>query len=349
MKNKIQKIGSVVWEKKWLVAAALVLLGMGGFFYYNQVAGAKKEIVTISPSRQNLRQTIEISGSVDADELANLSFAAASRLSWVGVKEGDEVKKWQAIASVDTRTLQKQLQQDLNDFGKERRDHDKTLKDNSFYERKDMDQELRWLFEKAQFDLDNTVLDVEIRDIAIRLSTIVSPIGGIVTQVDKPFAGMTVGPTDLFQIVNPTSVYFSGVVDEVDIAAVRPDQSASLTLDAYPNETLATSVGKVEFIPSTTRSGGTGYRVRLPLPPNQLLKYRLGMNGTATLLIEERSNVLTIPTDSIIVRDEVSYVEVKVGDKVEERKVETGLSTDDYTEIISGLSEADLVVVPQQD
>jgi macrolide-specific efflux system membrane fusion protein len=80
---------------------------------------------------------------------------------------------------------------------------------------------------------------------------------------------------------------------------------------------------------------------------NEDLKYRLSMSGTATLLVKEKENVLTVPTDSLISRDDKSYVEVYVNNKKEQKEVGVGIQTDELAEIVSGLSEHDSVIIPK--
>ena len=77
-----------------------------------------------------------------------------------------------------------------------------------------------------------------------------------------------------------------------------------------------------------------------------MLKYKLGMNGDASIVQSQKSAVLSIPVDSILVSKGVTYVEVKEGNEVVRREVEAGIEDEDYIEIVSGLSETDEVVVP---
>jgi len=334
-----------LWSKRvWL--GMVVILGV---LSWSQVREGKseEERTTATVTRRDLVKTLEVSGEVDAKEKVDLHFVAGSRLSWVGVSQGDWVNKWQAIASVDTRTLQKQLMQDLNNFAKEFRDHDQVLDDYDFYGTPDLNREVRRILENAQFDLENEVLDVEIRDLAIRLSSLVSPIAGIVTLMDEPLAGVNVSPTDIFQIVNPETIVLRVVVDEEDIGLVRLNQNAVIELDAFLDEMIETSVNWIAFSPSVSEGGGTGYEVEFLLPVNnETLKYKLGMNGTVEIVLDKKNEVLAIPSEIVIFRDGKWFVDKSVNGEVERVGIEVGLETDDYLEVISGLVEGDEVVLP---
>jgi len=49
--------------------------------------------------KKDLLESVSASGKVEAEEEAVLTFQTSGRLAWVGVKEGDRVEQWQAIAS----------------------------------------------------------------------------------------------------------------------------------------------------------------------------------------------------------------------------------------------------------
>ncbi len=315
---------------------------------YGVVSHQKPEaVVTTKPTYQNLTQTLDINGSLKAHEQATLRFPASSRLTWVGVKQGDVVEPWQAIAKVDTRTLEKQLKQDLNTFEKQFRAHDQVLDDYDFYGVPDLNKEVRRILESANFDLQNSVLNVEIRDLSIRLSTLTTPIAGIVTQVDTPLAGITISPSEVFQVVNPDSLYFSIVIDEEDIGLVESGQAVAVTLDAFADETLQGTLGSIDFNPTTSSSGSTAYEAKVLIPLDVSSdKYRLGLNGVAQVTIDKKDQALTIPLDSIIERDGASYVQVLVNELPQEKQITVGITTDEWVEVREGLSVDDNVVVP---
>lgn len=341
-------IKQFVKKYKWIL---LILVVAGVVLYFNmQSARAKaKEEVYEKPQKQTIANTLELTGHVDAVEKVDLKFIAPSRLAWVGVKEGDTVKKWQGIASVDTRTLQKQLEQDLNTFNKAFRNHDQVLDDNDYYGDSGVSSELKRVFENSNFDLNSAVATVEIRDLAIKMSSIYSPFAGIVTRVDQPNAGVNIGVTDVFQVVNPNTLYFAAEVDELDVSRISLGQKAQIVLDAYTESPIESTIVKIGFSPVGGTSSGTSYKVELSLPGNNdALKYRLGMSGDARIVLEQKDGAMTIPSSALIERDDKFFVDVKTSAKEPERKeVTIGIESDDLVEITSGLNESDEVVIPQ--
>src|SRR4030042_972338 len=177
------------------------------------MAGPQAQYETAQVKKESLVQSISASGEIASQEQVDLKFQTSGQLAWVGVKEGDQVKKWQAIASLDKRELEKDLRIELNDYLNERWDFEQTYED---YEKSGLSEE-KWLvtdaikriLQKAQFDLNNKVIDVEIADLTVKLATISSPIDGIVTSIDVPIAGVNITPaTAVFTIANPGLMKF---------------------------------------------------------------------------------------------------------------------------------------------
>lgn len=344
MKSKVRSLISLL-KKKWkLVLVVLIFLGIV-LLVVNSKNKNKVVLVFEKPITQSITKTLDVSGHVDAKEKVRLRFPAGGKLTYVGAEEGDTVKKWQTVAAIDKATLQKQLDQDLNNYMKERWDWEEVVDENrdqalTLSERRSQD--------KDQWDLTNTVLTVEIRDLALQNTSLYSPFEGILTTAPTSVAGMQVLATDYFEIVNPNTLVFRAAVDESDISNIVVGQKATLVLDAFEDIEINTEVSYVSYT-STEASSGTSFIVEFPLSQTEIEQIlRIGMNGDIKILLEEKENVLTIPSIALIERDGITYVMVKSGEnKSEEREVEIGLETDETVEVISGLSESDEVVIPE--
>src|SRR3990167_9074539 len=226
--------------KYWYIIVILLAVG-GGIWWWRRPEAVKYNEYTVS--RGDIREELTVSGEVKAGKQADLKFQAGGRLSWVGVKQGDWVKKWQGIASLDQRTVQKNLEKELNDYLKTRWDfqgnretYNVTTDD---LDRYTLTPAVRRLLEKSQFDLNNAVLDVEIQTVAKEFSLIVSPFSGLVTDLKfpNPEINVTTGAV-IATIVDPDSLYFEAQVDEVDIARVRVGAPVKLVLDACPEGSI---------------------------------------------------------------------------------------------------------------
>ena len=349
LKKKTTKIENLIisflkdnWKKILIIGA---IIGAISWWRYNQVQKNQPQLTFEQPVSQNLTKVLEVSGVVDAKEKANLRFAAGGKVVYLGAKEGDLVKKWQTIATIDRRVLQKQLQQDLNTYMKERWDWEST-QDSTDYPLEDI--ETRRTIDKEQWDLSNEVLDVEIRDIAITNTVLSAPFAGILVSSPTNVAGVNLLATEGFELVNPDTLIFKAAVDEADVAQITTGQEGEIFLDSYPDDPILSHINYIAYR-SSASSTGTVFVVEFPLTGENLLsQYRLGMNGDVEIKLDDRENVLTIPFVATRERDDKVYVDVRTQkDQYEEREIITGLETEDYVEILEGLNENDEVLIPE--
>lgn len=324
----------------------IIVVGAGVFFWFYRRQQANQVVwETVRPERGSMTKTIEIGGAVTAKEYAHLRFAAGGKIVYLGAQEGDTVKKWQTIASIDQRSLRNSLQQNLNQYSKERLDWDQQKDD---VKDRALPKEEERSVQKNQLDLNNSVLSVEATDIAITNTVLSAPFAGVLVSSPTNVTGVTLMATDVFELVNPASLIFLATIDELDIAQIENGLSAQIELDAYPDELIASAIQKISY-KSVQTSSGTVYQVELSLPPQENLhRFRIGMNGDAIITLAEKDDVLSLPIEAITSRDNKNYVTVKTGeDTSEEREVEIGLETEDRVEILSGVTEADEVILPQ--
>jgi len=325
-------------KKHWYIF--LIVLGIAIFTYYKisakTVAQNKKE--TYAVKKNNLTETLSLSGKIAANEAVTIRFQTSGRLSWIGVKEGDYVKKYQMIAALDQRETEKNLKKYLNTYLDTRWDFDQTKED---YKDKAISTAMQRIIDQAQFALDNSVLDVEIKNLAIEFSNLFTPIEGIITRVDAPFAGVNITPaTAEFEIVNPESIYFSVNADQNEVINLKEKDKGEVIFDSFPDKTYSGEVTSISFSPKTGETG-TVYEVKLSIPKIEGL--RLGMTGDVDFITKERKNVLNIPTSFINKDSNGDYVYVLIKEKKQKRYVKIGDEIDGQTIIKTGLSEGETI------
>lgn len=334
-------------RRRWKVSLfiALVLVGIG-FWQFSRMQNNQPEYTFVPVEQKNLIKTLELSGIIDSEQRARLRFAAGGELVSLPVSEGEPVKLGQTIAVIDQASLRKKLDQNLNSFMQERLDWDQTIDD--VYEGEYTQDEER-VKEKAQLDLLNSVLTVEIQNISIQDTVLSAPFNGIVTSMPSNSVGTQLLATDYFEVINPDSVVFVATVDEIDLSSLELGQMAEIELDAYPDEFIQTFVDYIAYT-SSQNSTGTVFIVKFPLNQAGLEanSYRIGLNGDVSVEVDRRENTLVIPLDTTRERDDQTYVDVKIADnEVEERAIEVGLESDTEIEVLSGLQAGDLVVQPE--
>ena len=333
-------------KKKWYF---LVIILLVFFLIFIQTQAKKTEVEEkMTVKKQNLKETLTLSGEIDAEEKVSLKFQTSGRLVWVGVKEGDYVKKYQAIASLDKRDLKNRLDKYLNSYLKQRNNFEQTKDDyEETYEFStgDFHKRAKRILENSQYDLNSAVLEVEYQNLLLEYADLWTPIEGVVTHIDIPKAGVNITPANAaFEIVNPKTLYFSATVEQADVVNLKEEMKGKLTLDSFSDFEDEVKISYISFSPKSGETG-TVYQVKLELSEKtKKLPLRLGMTGDVEFLIKEKNKVIALPSRFIKKDKKGSYVFVKKNNKRIKKYIEIGEEIDGKIVIKSGLSEGEIII-----
>ena len=312
----------------------------------NEVKALKDKSYTVK--RTDLTEALSLSGEIDALEKADLKFQTSGLLAWVGVKEGDYVKKYQAIASLDKRELTNSLNQYMNSFLKERWDFEQGVDDNKDWQTNGMSDAARdtikRTLDKNQFDLNNSVLAYEAKNLALKFATLTTPFEGIITHLDVPQPGTNVTPAGaVFSVVNPQTLFFSATADQTEVTSFSSGMKGEITLDSFPKQTFEATVDQVGFVPKQGGSG-TVYQLSISFDPGTTLeKIKMGMTGDASFTFKELKNILAIPEAYIKKEKDKYFVSKMVNGQLEQVEVVQGEIIEGMVEIKEGLNENDVI------
>jgi multidrug efflux pump subunit AcrA (membrane-fusion protein) len=166
--------------KKILLIFILIAISSVGLYAYQKTGSATK---TATKSTAVKMGSLKISFAIDGKtsiERRDLKFTVNGKISRINVKEGQEVKRGQLLMSLDTQDVQKNLQKDLKDFLITRNSFEQTTQvtypSGGYVDNKDT---IKRVLENTQYSLDKSVLDVEIRNIALKESYLYAPIDGL--------------------------------------------------------------------------------------------------------------------------------------------------------------------------
>ena len=178
---------------------------------------------------------------------------------------------------------------------------------------------------------------------------IASPIDGIVSTVAAASTAEAAANTALSTLYVGNAMQMVVSVDELDIINVQVGQEVTIEMDAITDKSYDAAVAYISQI-GTSSSGVTTYSVTLDVQGDEQLK--IGMNGTATISVGEARGVVLVPITALNTSRNGQYVwlyrESAAGGTQEpgiRTYVETGLSSETYAEVKSGLSEGDYVLV----
>lgn len=174
--------------------------------------------------------------------------------------------------------------------------------------------------------------------------SLISPIDGeVIVATTQP--GQTVTTSDAVVVLSDQLIV-RAQVDETDIGKVKVGEDAIVTLDAYSDVAINAKVEHI-YYESVTVNNVTTYNVDLILDKIPDF-FRSGMNATVNFVVENKENILLIPSDAVVSgKDGRTFVFVKTADPKgsERRPVNLGISDDKNVEIVSGLDLKDTVVV----
>ena len=168
-----------------------------------------------------------------------------------------------------------------------------------------------------------------------------APFGGVVTKVNAGPGEVVDSATELFTVADISHVYVQAQVYEKDLGRVVRGQTASIRVDAYPNERFT---GRIVSIGDTIDPQTRTATVRCDVAnPNRLLK--LDMFATVDLPTPVSKNALVVPSDAVQTLDGRSVVFVKSTPLTfVVRTVERGRTAGALTEIVRGLKAGELIV-----
>jgi RND family efflux transporter MFP subunit len=185
----------------------------------------------------------------------------------------------------------------------------------------------------AQSNLDNAVIK--------------ATVAGVVTTISA-LPGENVSSTSttgFIVIANTGSMALHGTIGEADVVKLKLGQVATVTVDAIGTAKMTGKVTSLDPV-ATIAQGVPVYGVDVTIDlPSQSVKP--GMSGTANVIIASSQNALTVPNLAVKTANGRRYLTVMKDGQQVDTDVTFGLSNDTVTEVLTGVQEGDVVVLPQ--
>jgi HlyD family secretion protein len=180
-------------------------------------------------------------------------------------------------------------------------------------------------------------------------TVITAPFDGVVLDVTTE-VGEWISPSPpgvpippVLDLIDPEALYLSAPIDEADVARIRVGLPVRITLDAFRGQSFAGTLTYVSSFVETRQEQNRTLRVEAEFADRTLPANLLpGLSADLEVILDARDDVLRVPTYALL---ENSRVLVVQDDRLVEQKVTTGLHNWSHTEITSGLSPGDSVVV----
>lgn len=318
--------------------------------------------VTAQVSRQNISSLVTCTGSLEPISQVDVGTQVSGRVEKIYVDFNSIVKKGDLLAELDQTVLAATLASAQSsmasaksqlDYQQKNFERYKTLFEKQLVSSSDFES-AEYNYQTAKNNYDVSRNSYQTASTNLSYAKIYSPIDGVVLSREVE-EGQTVAasfstPT-LFTIANDlTKMRVIANVDEADIGNVEAGQRVSFTVDAYPGTVFDGDVTEVRQSATTTNNVVT-YEVVIN-SPNPDLKLKPGLTATVSIYTLEKNDVLAIPTEALSfspgnepAKNGSRQVWVLNGANIASKTIEIGSRTGTLTEVISGLSEGETLVL----
>jgi HlyD family secretion protein len=376
-------------RKGILLAAVLAFIALIVLVNIKSGSGKILDVTVEKVQKRDLVEKVSATGEIKPKKNINISTDVAGKILKILVEEGQNVRKGQLLIKIDSAIYEANADRDREIISSSESDlvsQEANLKKARSYlarRRQLFDEGLisREEFEDAsvQFEIAQANRQSNLHRIeqaraslkstsdAIRKTSIISPIDGIVTSLkveegEVAIIGTMNNPGTVLLTIADLSVMEAEVlVDETDVVKVKTGKRADVTVDAIPGKVmkgLVTEVGN-SAISSLGSAGASAAEskdfktvITLDHPP---LTLKPGFSATADIIIAEKKDALSVPIAALVIlekedaktkgaRAEREGVFIASGGRSVFREVKKGIAGDMYIEIISGLKEKEEVV-----
>lgn len=195
--------------------------------------------------------------------------------------------------------------------------------------------------EQAQAALNSAWLSYQLASPIITV-----PMDGVVGDLTIA-PGMVLGQAETAQkiaVIRSEGVPIASFnLSEIDVTKVKKGQKATITLDSLPDKEFG---GKVIGVDRTgvVLQGVTNYPATVQFD-TRVLEILPNMAASASIVIDAKKDILILPSSALQTRAGQNFVRIEKDGRLQQVRVEVGLTSDTQVEIISGLSEADVVII----
>ncbi len=356
-----------------LAVSAAIVAGLAALVWWSTrpkpVPVVLKEVATgkVESTIANTR-----AGTVDACQRTKLSTIQGGRIEYLGVKEGDRVKKGQLLMKLwnDDQQAQAALAQSQIALAERRvaeacvvaanaereAERQEKLRAQGFVsigkeEAARTEAEARRAScNTAKADVASAQAKFQATRVEQGRTALYAPFDGIVAKIVGELGeystpsppGVPTPPA--IDLIDDTCLYVTAPMDEVDAPKISPGQPVRISLDALPKQVIPGTVRRVAPYVSAVEKQARTVDIEVdfdkPEGPEKLL---VGYSADVEILLATRNGVLRIPTAAILEGNRVLVYNPET-EKLDERTIKPGLANWEYTEVAEGLKAGERIV-----
>jgi RND family efflux transporter MFP subunit len=282
-------------------------------------------------SRQ-LDRTFNYTGTFVPNKEIMLIPQAHGQVKGVFFNEGDQIKQGDLLLQIDDELLQAQYISAEATYQISKRNFER-------YEKaSESDGVSKMQFDDYRLKFKNAESQLKQLDKQIRLSRITAPFSGTITLKDAEL-GSVVGTTPIGRLTDLTRLKLEISVPENEIVLFHEGDGAEVSSDVFPGKTFQGSVAYV----AERADESHNYLVKVTIP-NKDFALKAGMYGTVSFSRDLSNNALAVPRTAILGSAKNPQVFVVKNDVATIRTIQTGRTTGELVEVVSGVEDGEVVI-----
>ena len=358
---------------RWLAVA--VLIGAVAIIIWTRIRPEPVEVVVRPVLRGKVEQTVANTraGTVKACRRAKLSPSIGGQIGRLPIREGDRVKAGDLLLEIWNEDLAAQLILAEREEKAARAQAEATCLSAGEAERQALRTQqlrqrqvgtveeadraatqaraLRAQCEAARASTLMSAARIDVARASLSRTRLIAPFSGVVAKIEgelneyvtpSPVGVQTPPAVDL---IEDDCFYVSAPIDEVDAAAVRVGMTARITLDAFKDRRFAGTVRRIApFVLDVEKQARTVDIEASFADEGDFGDLLAGYSADVEIILASKADGLYVPTEAVVDGRQV-YVYLPEKRVVQKVEVVTGLANWAVTEIVSGLTEGQRVVV----
>ncbi|MCF8331648.1 MAG: efflux RND transporter periplasmic adaptor subunit [Bacteroidales bacterium] len=283
---------------------------------------------------------IEVNGTVEAEQQANISPEINGQIKQIYVNEGQRVSKGRLLAELSTEVTRKSIQEIKTSLELARTTYKKQKK---LWDQ-NIGSEIQYLQAKNQ--IESLESSLETMKAQLDMAKIKAPFSGIVDDIFMKVGDLAIPGTPVMNIVNLRQLNVNADISESYLSKIQAGDTVQISFPAYPGIKMKAPVFRTGNI---IKPDNRTFKVQVNITN---IKEKLKPNIISVLRINDYTNHQAFIVPSIIIKKDMKGDFLFVAEEddngvliAEKRYVETGKSYKNKSEIIGGLSENDRVIV----
>lgn len=356
---------------KLILVLAVVAAAAAAFFHFTRAKPVAVLVAEAQPGRVETTVANTRAGSVTACRRAKVAPPAGGRIERLPIKKGQRVKAgelllelWNVDLTSRERVSREQLATakarvaevcQLADAARSEAQRARQLRERNFVsEQSVIRSEADAASRQASCESARTqVKEAEARiaaSIADTQRTVLrAPFAGIVAEINGEVGEyLTPSPPGIptlpaVDLIDDTCIYVSAPIDEVDAAQIKVGMNSRISLDAYRGKHFAGHVRRIAPYVLALEKQARTVEVEVEFEDMGDARHLLiGYSADIEVVVDGRDNVLRVPTPALMPGNRVLVL--NAAGRLEERKLDIGLSNWEYSEAKSGIARGERVV-----